>query len=1010
MSSSEGEYSSDFEDDYSSSEEYDSDENNQDGVKRSEGGHPQGSTVEGQIEGDFNRLVQNIRIGDTTSTASLLNKEWDFNLDEQDAEFRNDLRAASGVGRKRGRKGRQAGPQLSQQVKALVGEGNQAYVDNDLQECMRIMQEVIRIEPRAASAWSVLANCYVDLEQPEKALQLRIMAAHLHHDAEEWEHLARDSREKGFNQQALYCFGKVVSLNPENVSALWDRASLAKELGEHRIARNSLLGILKRIPHDLTVLEEIRPILIELSDFALCAELFHKSFDHYASSFPLGHGLDPNTGAEIPGGGFGLMELLVLADLYNSMGEHDKAVHVIRSGCRWLQGRKEQKFWDACEDDREFDEKDWRAQAVGKERELPPGLYPLDVNARHRLAVARIRMRETEEGQMHANIVLSQDVVDYAPLFAEIADAYFERELYAEAKPIYELLGRDAGTSSLEVLIQVARCCHMLGDLEDAAEVYESVVAADPSSNDTKMLLAEIYEVLGEPRKALELVYQVIDTRRRRPRELAGASQSLEHTTTSLFEETSKAKGKGKAQNRLTPAQLLELEKQREKEVMTGYRRVRELWPLMMESVGVVGQAEAEREWMLEAEKLVETFRVTRNLFTTSKAGFRGMFPTRRTFPDPRPRRQTAAEENEDDMASRLHLNLEHDRVAQRTRKETGQSEEVTVFRGVSFDDWLRLFMQYAFLLTKRGQYDLAEEVLLHLLASKASKGEKQDTIRLALIACAAHVKKHPMILEQCRKFIIGNQFNNEPLRLLTASLASGFRATDTFIVSTLQKALFREIKMSDTAINNKDKLKWNAGGRRWAIPLDKGKSKDPEDADEDGDYGPMEDAGVPNLPTKNNPVLVTLYGQLSLGAKSYQSAIFYLLHAYDYCPEDPMICLCLAIASMGRAMQRQADNRHHLITQAMAFLTKYRELRKPDSVCQDEIEFNFGRAFQQLSLHSLAVKHYELVLQMAEERTKLNPDDIGLAKEAAYNLSLIYVTTGATPLAAKLYRRWLTL
>ena len=28
-------------------------------------------------------------------------------------------------------------------------------------------------------------------------------------------------------------------------------------------------------------------------------------------------------------------------------------------------------------------------------------------------------------------------------LFAEIADAYFEREMYAEAKPIYELLGGD---------------------------------------------------------------------------------------------------------------------------------------------------------------------------------------------------------------------------------------------------------------------------------------------------------------------------------------------------------------------------------------------------------------------------------------------------------------------------------------------------------------------------------------------------------------------------------------
>jgi len=51
--------------------------------------------------------------------------------------------------------GRQSGPVLSQQVKALVSEGNQAYVDNDIPATIRIMREVIRIEPHAASAWSV---------------------------------------------------------------------------------------------------------------------------------------------------------------------------------------------------------------------------------------------------------------------------------------------------------------------------------------------------------------------------------------------------------------------------------------------------------------------------------------------------------------------------------------------------------------------------------------------------------------------------------------------------------------------------------------------------------------------------------------------------------------------------------------------------------------------------------------------------------------------------------------
>jgi general transcription factor 3C polypeptide 3 (transcription factor C subunit 4) len=53
---------------------------------------------------------------------------------------------------------------------------------------------------------------------------------------------------------------------------------------------------------------------------------------------------------------------------------------------------------------------------------------------------------------LHSNAVLSEDVLDYSVLFAEIADAYFEREMYAEAKPIYELLGGDSAVCASFVL------------------------------------------------------------------------------------------------------------------------------------------------------------------------------------------------------------------------------------------------------------------------------------------------------------------------------------------------------------------------------------------------------------------------------------------------------------------------------------------------------------------------------------------------------------------------------
>ncbi|KAI0820762.1 hypothetical protein BC628DRAFT_1422611 [Trametes gibbosa] len=85
-------------------------------------------------------------------------------------------------------------PSLSQQVQALIGEGNKACVDANIPETIRVMQEVIRIEPRAASAWSVFAQCYDDMGDSGKGLRLRTIAAHLNHDADEWAELSQKSR------------------------------------------------------------------------------------------------------------------------------------------------------------------------------------------------------------------------------------------------------------------------------------------------------------------------------------------------------------------------------------------------------------------------------------------------------------------------------------------------------------------------------------------------------------------------------------------------------------------------------------------------------------------------------------------------------------------------------------------------------------------------------------------------------------------------------------------------
>lgn len=146
------------------------------------------------------------------------------------------------------------------------------------------------------------------------------------------------------------------------------------------------------------MLDELRPILIELSELGLCADLFSEAFTHYRSMLPTGLGMESESGQEVAGGGFGMLHILVLADLHNSLEQYDKAIETIRKGCRWLQGRAQQRFWDVCEDDREYDV---AAEGTrGGDGELEAGMYPLDVNARHRLAIARIKMGDVEEGRV----------------------------------------------------------------------------------------------------------------------------------------------------------------------------------------------------------------------------------------------------------------------------------------------------------------------------------------------------------------------------------------------------------------------------------------------------------------------------------------------------------------------------------------------------------------------------------------------------------------------------------
>lgn len=102
-------------------------------------------------------------------------------------------------------------------------------------------------------------------------------------------------------------------------------------------------------------------------------------------------------------------------------------------------------------------------------------------------------------------------------------------------------------------------------------------------------------------------------------------------------------------------------------------------------------------------------------------------------------------------------------------------------------------------------------------------------------------------------------------------------------------------MKLSDTAVKHPEMLKWNPLNKRYAPTGSKAVEQEQEEEENDDVNKDVETAGpststtapesqertnLPPIPTKFNPVIIAIYGQICISAKSYQSAICMLIHS----------------------------------------------------------------------------------------------------------------------------------
>lgn len=605
-----------------------------------------------------------------------------------------------------------------------------------------------------------------------------------------------------------------------------------------------------------------------------------------------------------------------------------------------------------------------------------------------------------------------------AELCMSIGDAYFECNQWDEALDLYHDLTENDSMNNSILWHKIGRCYRNLGTLESALECFEAVTETDPLDLVARTQLAELYEQLGYRQKALDMVNNLIELRRK------ARESGIALDNDSIFIGTSHSNpSQAKTGNTLalrTPTSRSIAERRLDEELRAQkYVKTREKLETISSKLATDQFSDdlfLMTEYVRLATPLVEGFRQTPALFPYALGSkFDGINSI-----VPRSNKRT-------ESANPI--------------KSTVQSEEIDQpatcqeFRGIGFTDWVRIFVYYGFSCAKIERADEGCEVLGHVMRAPTFRqsASMQQVLRLAYAACCYASQNFVEVIDTIRWLSRRLLFHNDPVRLIAALLSRGFQASVAFFNTNTQKWLLRQLQLIDGRVGdlrlrlcpNQENLEGSQQGKdgpsstsntriseahlrkKNRIEMDVMRDENEVDDEDDSYWKPSK-----FKPTKPSPVFGVTFAQILSGTRSFKSAIIYYLRIYETYPNEPLLNLLLAITYVQRAMQRQTDNRHHQIVQALAFLDHYRELR-PTAFAQ-EVEFNLGRLFHGLGLTSLAVTHYNRVLSLASSVDRTSSDSsenqpTDLSGLAAYNLVLIYSTSGSPDLAHRLICQYLT-
>lgn len=911
---------------------------------------------------------------------------------------------AGGKGSRKSKPRKSTGPRkaakLPPDIQFRMSLANEAFQQKDYDKTVAHLSEIIRINSEVFNAWMLLSTVHETLGNREQAIWCRISAAHLTpRDVPQWIATAEyalecledvnDDNDTATNtspspsggggrvggtpakdevlQRAYACYTQALETDRANIAARTGRADVIMMQGNASKALAEYQKALSYRPWNIRTVRNIADVALDVKDRRKGADIARGAYRRLVEHLREGGGFEAEEGW------FEWSDLRIYLEFFGILEQWREGAQELREISRWLLGRREERYWDRWgDDDREWDITDDRRVAVP---EFEPARFPLEsygqglpVDLRAKLYVYRAKLGLEYEANLHLQLLdpaKEEDFMDFPDCLKDIAVTLLDRGRADDAVrylDLYRHIAMTTGEITLDADFSVCQGRYHMARGEKAAaeECFIAAIEEDEDHIEARVQLANMYEgeEMQEGREeAFLLVREAMNLEARRG---DGTSRRRAPYGPRKPREGKPRPRKPRDPNKKSnyvPRRLINAEKRRQQELeMTAeaaknFQRLREV-----QENALAGDEQAKGDWMKAAKHLIDDFRSYKQFYPWEKyikfLGYASNVQGQAAVP-----------------ARNMKLAAMEERLRQNLAPAEGQEQVIRIpvkfpsdHRGISFDVWLDIFLNYAFTLVRAGQHREAY-VVCHAARDSIVWTTTESTflIHVAWASCAVFAGDEETCVAIARYFMRDYMPGTDSYRMFSAMCRVCQTPVSWYTSGPAQKFILRQIKTMDNIVMRRENTTNPHHHPRHPLSttIDTAQNNPPKPGATDPDIA-------------LDVALLTIYGHILFTTTSYTYALSYFARAASLDPSNPLINLSTGLAYVHYALKRQATNRQYLLTQGFAFLFRYYDDRlrsypagkgKGGVAQRQEAHFNVARAYSLVGLAALAVEYYRKVL-----------------------------------------------